>query len=332
MSLMLQRKKIVATSLNILKILLATLCVLLVFLPLLFHYSTWIQSELVFLPRYKSYNSDRLDDPSYFGVRGGRNHRVKVPGSGSGIGVWSISASLPREECPSASLFCNERPVVLYLHGQTSHRGSQPRTGLYRELQQEGFNVVTLDYRGYGDSVRPGLMTVETLVRDVETVLAWLRENSAETQILVWGHSLGSAVACHVMSRAPGPVCSLVLESAFNNLSDQLYRHSWASAWAASLPRPVFSWLFAPRPEVNFVPDEKLPLVLVPVIMIHAETDPVVSPHLARALFQQTVKLGRRSDIEFVELLHKDYGHSQIYKSPELPRILNTVRNNCGAS
>ena len=290
----------------------------------------------MFLPRYKSYNAHRLDDPSYFGVRGGRNHYVKVSGGGGGgVGVWSISASLPREECPgpsqSPSLFCNEKPVVLYLHGQTSHRGSQPRTGLYRQLQQEGFNVVSLDYRGFGDSVRPGLISVETVVRDVETVLAWLRENSAvSTKILVWGHSLGSAVASHVMSRAPGPFCSLVLESAFNNLSDQLYSHSWTSVWTSLLPRPVFSWLFAPRPEVNFVPDEKLALVLVPVIIIHSHSDPVVPLHLARKLFQQTVKLGRRSNIEFVELLNRDYGHSQIYKSPELPRILNTVRNNCG--
>ena len=290
------------------------------------------QSELVFLPRYKSHQAHRLDDPSYFGVRGGRNHYVAVPGSGGGVGVWSISASLPREEC-GAGLFCNEKPVVLYLHGQTSHRGSRPRTGLYRELQQDGFNVVSLDYRGFGDSVVPGLITVETVVRDVETVLAWLRENSSgSTQILVWGHSLGSAVASHVMSRARGPVCCLVLESAFNNLSDQISRHSWTSPWAALLPRPVFSWLFTPRPEVNFAPDSQLGLVVsrVPVIILHAHTDPVVSSSLARTLFQQTVRQGRRSDIEFVELLNKDYGHSWIYKSPEFPGILNTVRNNCG--
>ena len=289
----------------------------------------------MFLPRYRSHLSHRLDDPSYFGVRGGRNHYVEVLGAGGGdrsqVGVWSISASLPREECSSSSLFCNSQPVVLYLHGQTSHRGSPPRTGLYRQLQREGFNVVTLDYRGFGDSVWSGLITVDTVVTDVESVLAWLRENrQVSSPILVWGHSLGSAVASHVVSRSQGALCSLVLESAFNNLSDQLYRHSWTKPWANILPRPVFSWLFAPRPEVNFVPDEKLPLVSVPIIMVHAHSDPVVSSHLARTLFQQAVKLGRGTNIEFVELLNKDYGHSQIYKSPELPRILNTVRNNCG--
>ena len=256
------------------------------------------------------------------------------PGGGAGggeVGVWSISASLPREECGSGRLFCNSAPVVLYLHGQTSHRGSPARTGLYRRLQQEGFNVVSLDYRGFGDSGRSGLITVDSVVRDVEAVLAWLRENSeVSTQILVWGHSLGSAVASHVMARSQGPVCCLVLESAFNNLSEQLYRHPWASPWATLLPRPVFSWLFSPRPQLNFVPDQKLPLVLVPVIIIHAHSDPLVSVTLARKLFQQAVKMGRRTNIEFVELLNEDYGHSQIYKAPELPRILNTVRNNCG--
>ena len=192
--------------------------------------------------------------------------------------------------------------------------------------------MVSLDYRGFGDSERPGLITVETVVRDVETVLAWLRENSElSTQILVWGHSLGSAVASHLMARDPGPVCSLVLESAFNNLSDQIYRHSWTSPWATLLPRRLFSWLFAPRPELNFVPDEKLAVVpaVVPIIMIHAHSDPVVPVELARTLFQQTVRLGRRTNIEFIELLNEHYGHSLVYKSPELLKILDTLRNNC---
>ena len=287
------------------------------------------EAELVFLPGYRSWDSHLLDNPSHFGVSGGSNHYVEVAGVGCCIGVWTIP-SPSSSSCKS--VFCNSDPVVLYVHGQTSHRGSKHRTELYRRLQALGLNLVTFDYRGFGDSLSEGSVSVETVVRDTEVVLAWLRDHtSPSTPVIVWGHSLGSAVASHLMSSSSVPVCSLVLESAFNNLSDELYLHSWATPWRLLLPRSLFSWLFSPGPHVNFVPDQHLPLIHLPVIIIHSHHDPVVSVDLASKLFRSSVTLGQKSDIEFIELLNPDYGHSEIYKSPQVEKLVNTVRRNCNA-
>ena len=270
-----------------------------------------------------------MGDPSNFGVSGGKNHYVEVAGAGCCVGVWTIPSSSTPSQC--GRLFCNSEPVVLYVHGQTSHRGSHHRTQFYGRLQDLGLNVVSFDFRGYGDSLSPGVVSVETVVRDTEVVLAWLRAQLQPGRpVMVWGHSLGSAVAAHLMSR-PGldPVCSLVLESTFNNLSEELHRHSWAAPWRLLLPRLVFSWLFSPLPGVDFAPDQHLHLLTLPVIMVHARHDPVVSVELARKLFQSTVSRGKTSNIEFVELLSKDYGHSEIYKSSELPKLISAVKRNC---
>ena len=63
--------------------------------------------------------------------------------------------------------------------------------------------------------------------------------------------------------------------------------------------------------------------------MIHSQHDPVVSVDLATKLFRSSVKLGGKSDIEFIELLNQDYGHSEMYKSSELEKVLDTARRDC---
>jgi len=317
-------------SYNVVRILLAGFCLLLL-PPILFHYSYSLQAELVFLPKFRNLHSQELENPGYFGVSGGINHYVEVAGVGCCIGVWTIPSSSSKVECEA--LFCNSDPVVLYLHGQTANRGSEHRTQLYKRLQLLGLNVVSFDYRGFADSLSEGMITVESVVKDTETVMAWLKkEVSSSTSVMVWGHSLGSAVASHFMATTPAPVCALVLESAFNNLSDQIYLHSFASPWRLLLPRPLFSWLFTPLPELNFVTDQHLPHLSVPILLLHAQHDPVVSVELARRLFQSTIKLGRTTNIEFVELLNEEYGHSEMYKSSELPRVINRLRRHCDNS
>ena len=82
-----------------------------------------------------------------------------------------------------------------------------------------GFNIVTFDYRGFGDSV-PSLETntVTRALEDVAAVTSWSLE-SGMGNVIIWGHSLGSALAVQFLSSAPAlATCGLVLMSPFNNL------------------------------------------------------------------------------------------------------------------
>ena len=54
------------------------------------------------------------------------------------------------------------------------------RLGLYRVLTGLGYNVVTFDYRGYGDSVPSAAApSVARVVEDAGAVYSWLLANTA---------------------------------------------------------------------------------------------------------------------------------------------------------
>ena len=94
--------------------------------------------------------------------------------------MWTIPAEsragVDTGACASR-IFCNNLTTIIYLHGQTGHRGLEYRVGLYKVLSRQGFNVVTFDYRGFGDSI-PSLETntVARALEDVAAVTTWTLE------------------------------------------------------------------------------------------------------------------------------------------------------------
>ena len=73
------------------------------------------------------------------------------------------------------------------------------RVGLYKKLLGLGYYVLAVDYRGYGDStvISP---TEASCVRDARAALAWLTAKLGDqVKVVVWGHSLGTAIASHMV-------------------------------------------------------------------------------------------------------------------------------------
>lgn len=62
------------------------------------------------------------------------------------------------------------------------------------------YDVITFDYRGFGDST--GEPTEFGLIKDARFIYDWLQKLShGQRKIYLWGHSLGSAVACQLAAR-----------------------------------------------------------------------------------------------------------------------------------
>merc|ERR1719458_2332072 len=100
------------------------------------------------------------------------------------------------------------------------------RKELYQVLRSQDFHVVAPDYRGYADSSTHVAPTETGVVRDARTVYQWVAAR-AKGQLIVWGHSLGTAVSSHLVAN----LCqqqlrpsSLVLEAPFNNIFDEVER------------------------------------------------------------------------------------------------------------
>lgn len=113
--------------------------------------------------------------------------------------------------------------VILFCHGNAgniSHRLDSIR--IFHDL---GLSVLIFDYRGYGLS--DGRPSEEGTYRDAEAAWEYLveRRGYAARQIIVFGRSLGAAVAAH-LARTTRPA-ALILESAFASVPDVAARHYW---------------------------------------------------------------------------------------------------------
>ena len=112
-------------------------------------------------------------------------------------------------------------PTILYFHGNAGNIGHRLLNvqGLYTSI---GCNIALLEYRGYGRS--EGSPGEEGLYMDAQAALDYLltRQDIATDKIVVFGRSLGGAVAVDLATRAANKdrVAALMLENTFTSIPD----------------------------------------------------------------------------------------------------------------
>ena len=132
-------------------------------------------------------------------------------------------------------------PVVLLLHGTGRTIGGVVHVA--SALHDAGAAVLMIDYRGLGRSDR-GPLTEATMYEDATTAWQHMRWFQGDpTRCLVYGHSLGAAIALELAARHPD-VAGVIVEGAPTSMRDLLAnsRLSWLwagipTARAASGPR-----------------------------------------------------------------------------------------------
>jgi fermentation-respiration switch protein FrsA (DUF1100 family) len=193
---------------------------------------------------------------------------------------WARISGLPLQEVwfdstDGARLFgwyveSKETPgVLLWCHGNAGN--IIHRLENLVELYRLGLSVLIFDYRGYGRS--SGTPSEEGLYRDALAAYAYLTEarRVAPERLVLFGRSLGAAVAGDVASRKP--VAGLILESPFPSVG--------AVARAHYFGLPV-DWLLSA--EFNLV--ERLRRISVPVLVVHGDRDEVVPIQLGQQVFE----------------------------------------------
>jgi fermentation-respiration switch protein FrsA (DUF1100 family) len=163
------------------------------------------------------------------------------------------------------------KPTVIFFHG---NGGNISHVGWVGErLYERGFDVLLIDYRGYGNS--DGHSRSETgLYSDGDAAFNYVVDTMKvpPEKIVLYGQSLGTTVATDLASRYR---CgAVVLESGLSSAS------AMASASLPWLPR----WLhFVGRN--RFASAEKLRKVHAPVLITHGDPDSVIPTDEGRALF-----------------------------------------------
>ena len=113
----------------------------------------------------------------------------------------------------------SEAPVVVVFPGNAGNRSG--RIPLGDALVGAGFNVLLVEYRGYGGN--PGSPSEEGLARDARAFVSWARGEYPTADMVYLGESLGAAVA--VRSAVEAPPDAVVLRSPFSSLPDAAAVH-----------------------------------------------------------------------------------------------------------
>ena len=161
------------------------------------------------------------------------------------------------------------RGVILFFHGNAgniSHRLDS--LILFHQL---GLSTLIFDYRGYGRS--QGKPSEQGTYLDAEAAWEYLTKdrNFQPEKIILFGRSLGAAVASHLATiYSPG---GLILESCFTSVPDI------ASDVYPFLPARLLSQF-----EYNAL--ENLENISCPVLIVHSPNDEIIPYKHGRALYE----------------------------------------------
>jgi fermentation-respiration switch protein FrsA (DUF1100 family) len=157
--------------------------------------------------------------------------------------------------------------VVLFCHGNGGNISH--RLEVYRTLLERGVNVLSFDYRGYGQSRgRPG---EEETYLDAQAAHAWLRRHGfAAKNIIAYGESLGGAIASELCLR--NETGGLVLQATFTSIPD--------------VGADIYPWLPVRRfSRIKYDTLNKLPRLKIPVLVMHSRNDRLVDYRHAQRNF-----------------------------------------------
>jgi len=191
-------------------------------------------------------------------------------------GLHQFAWLMPASESGDQSIW------VLFLHGNASTIASNANIAHYEGLRTLGLHVMAAEYRGFGGL--DGVPTEGSLYTDARAAYDHLKERVgvAPERIVIYGWSLGAAVAVDLASQVPH--AALILEGAPASL-----------VAIGQAQYPLFPIRLLMRNPFHAI--RKVHLIKSPMLFLHSPEDTVVPIGEGRQLFEAATASKR-----FVEL------------------------------
>lgn len=214
------------------------------------------QEGMVYMPRRKLNNTPSSIGLPYRDVYFKTSDGLELHG-------WLV------EPVGHGSEFHGQKPVILFCHGTGGNISHRLETLII--FSYLGLRTFIFDYRGYGLS--QGKPTEEGTALDAQAAWKYLtqKENIPAQHIILFGRSLGGAVAANLAATAKINPAGLVLESTFTSIPDL------GKQKLPFLPVHLLS-----RFQYNTC--KLLPDIHLPILIIHSPQDEMVP-------FKNSIKL-----------------------------------------
>ncbi|XP_038216408.1 protein ABHD13 [Zerene cesonia] len=173
----------------------------------------------------------------------------------------------------------NHIPTMIFFHGNAGNMGQRLAnvSGFYHKL---GINILMVEYRGYGLS--EGMPSEQGLYIDAQTAFDYIMERSDidRGKILLFGRSLGGAIAIDLASRLENrnKVWAMVVENTFTSIPDmaKIYLKWKCLLWLPQICHKNKYWSL-----------KKIGQVLTPTMVICGTKDALVPPRMAKELYHR---------------------------------------------
>lgn len=178
-----------------------------------------------------------------------------------------------------------QRGTILFLHGNAENISSHTRSVYW--LVEAGFNVLALDYRGFGASAGHALMP--SVLQDVRAAADWIRAEQPQESFWLLGQSMGAALALDFagMYADKYALAGVVVDAPFTG---------FPAIARDALSHSLLGWLVMPLTLLvpgHWDPIDYVSQIQAPVMVIHSATDKVIPHAHGQALYRV---LSQRSD------------------------------------
>lgn len=165
-----------------------------------------------------------------------------------------------------------DAPTMLYLHGNDKNISGASDLERATRLRALGFNMLMVDYRGYGKSTG-GEPTEAKIYEDAEATWNYLIQQRVHNpkRVFIYGHSLGGAIAINLASHHP-EAAGIIAESTFTDMVDMGKR---------DYPYLPVEQLLNQR----FDSIGKIGKLKIPLLLIHGTWDRLIPYSMSQRLF-----------------------------------------------
>jgi fermentation-respiration switch protein FrsA (DUF1100 family) len=166
-----------------------------------------------------------------------------------------------------------DAPTMLYMHGNDKNIGAARDLDSAARLHGMGYNVLTVDYRGYGKSTG-GEPSEAKMYEDAESAWRYLTKQRAidPKRTFIYGHSLGGAIAINLGLHHPN-AGGVITEGTFTSMADMAERKY------AYLPADLLL-------NQRFDSIGKLSRMKIPMLFIHGTWDRRIPYQMSQRLFE----------------------------------------------